>query len=268
MDWKKIRNILLRHVVPMVALIYVGFGLVLWYFQTDYIYYPTDQVFTDCTLPGGAVATTTGNTRMYYKDTGAPLVVLYHGNAGSACDRMWYAAEFFEPLGLSYAIVEYTGYSNDNEEPDSEKILENTADVIAFIKASGHGPIILMSESIGGGPASYHANQSDVEMLILSTPFASLRETAGALYPIYPATLLLTESYNNREWLRDSNAAIHIIHGTEDRIINAAQAESLHADLTTNDKSITLVSGAGHNDIYNTKEWEERVYELLRAYAP
>ena len=254
-----IRGIILIVCTYLLAIAYLSLT------QMNQIYFPTNQDFESCALLPEAEPITFGNTRAYYRDQGEALVVLYHGNAGSACDRAWYALELFDPLELSYLIVEYTGYSNDTEQPSAEKIRANAEDVVQFIKESKHDRIAVIGESIGSGPASYQASLLEPDVLIYSTPFESLERLGKEVYPLFPVSLLIRENFDNPPFVKDLNIPIHIVHGEKDEIISVEHVTDFYNKLTTKEKTLTIVKDAGHNDIYNATEWNERMRELLTS---
>jgi hypothetical protein len=91
---------------------YLGFGTFLTLRQEHVVYLPFPQDFTTCPAFSAAEKVSHQGTRMYVSNLHMPTVVLYHGNAGSACDRYFYA-DLFSLAGYGYIIVEYAGYSND-----------------------------------------------------------------------------------------------------------------------------------------------------------
>jgi len=79
--------------------VYVGLGVYLYVKQASYIYFPDATNFQTCPFFKDAEKIVHNNTRMYYKQNGDQLAVIYHGNAGSACDR-WYFADLFNSLNI------------------------------------------------------------------------------------------------------------------------------------------------------------------------
>ena len=262
---EKMIGLILYHLLPTLILIYVGFGVFMWYFQTNYIYFPTNADFDHCTSMLDAERVNINGTRAYYKKTDGPLVVLYHGNAGSACDRAWYATKFFDPQGLSYLIVEYKGYGKNDGEPSSDFIRKDVEHMVSFIEEEGHKDVILMSESVGSGAAAYHASLKTPRTIILTTPMLSLEKTAQYHYPVYPVSLMLTEKFDVVDNLKNLDSSIHILHGTDDVIVPLKHAKELYETLGTKEKTLTIIEGAEHNDIYGTSIWSERVNALLNS---
>lgn len=267
-DWlNRLWSAFAFHLLPMVLLIYVGFGGLLFFFQTSFIYYPDQQVFDNCSkLPEGTEAVTYGdeNTRAYYGDSGETLVVVYHGNAGSTCDRGWLATSLFLPAGVSFLLVEYTGYSNDSREPSAEAILANVHDTIEYVEALDHDRVIVMGQSLGAAAASYHvANSSSVDGLFLSTPFISLAELAKEQYPIYPVQLLLRERLSTAEYLAEVKVPLVIVYGTNDNLAPPHHAKYLYELSPSKVKELLAVEGVSHNNLYNSSKWQKAIQKFL-----
>jgi hypothetical protein len=125
------RNII---ALSIFILFYISFGVFLTLNQEKIVYHPFAQDFESCSNFSSAEKITYQGTRMYVSTTTSPTIVLYHGNAGSACDRYFYAAEFTQ-AGYGYIIVEYAGFSNDIREPSHELIKKDVENVISYLQS-------------------------------------------------------------------------------------------------------------------------------------
>lgn len=251
----------------MSALVYIGFGAVLFFAQKSFIYYPTPAVFGECeaqrdntealTLPDGA--------RGYLTDIGSDsIVVLYHGNAGSACDRIFYA-NVFELAGYSSLIVEYAGYGSDPRgAPSARAILDDAQEIAVYIQRRDYTRVVLMGKSLGAAVASYHASLFAPEHLILVTPFVSLAARAQELYPLYPAALLLRERFDTHTWASvASGTPLTIIHGSADTLIPPHHAHELYNTLPHEDKTLTIIEHARHNNLIGFDAYWETLQRAL-----
>lgn len=156
---------------------YILYGIILTLFQEKIIYLPSTQDFSNCEYFVNAKKVNFNGTRMYVQDTDKPAVVLYHGNAGSACDRSVYA-DIFTQAGYGYIIVEYTGFSNEEATPTHEAIKHNVQGVISYLKENNISNISVVGESIGTGIASYHTSLYAPDKLLLISPFTDLDDVA------------------------------------------------------------------------------------------
>jgi len=255
---KNIKNIFI-----IIIFIYFGIGLILFIFQKNLIYYPSNQDFNSCPSFENSEKVIVNGTRMYYKKNGDKLVVFYHGNAGSACSRT-YLKEKFDELGLSYVIVEYTGYSNDINKPTNKLLLKDVENVNKFLINKNFSQIILMGESLGTALAIYHSTLMNVDKILLISPFYRMSEIASNNIKIYPISLLLRENYDSDKWIENSKTKkLKIIHGNIDDIIPIEQSKKLYNKATIDNKQYIEINGANHNDIYGFDETDKEINRFL-----
>ena len=247
----------LRIIIAAIA-IYLFLGIILALMQTHILYHPDDTDFEECDGLREYSRVTYNGTRLYMDEFSDKAIVVYHGNAGSACDRSPYA-KTFEKTGRSVIFVEYTGYSGDEENPSSTKIREDVRNIVDFLNESGFIDVVVYGQSVGSGAASYHASITDVEGIILVNPFSRLVDVARDSMPIYPVNLLLRERYDNIRWLHDHDGRALIIHGEEDRVIDPRFSKKLFDSLDTAEKRYVLIEGKGHNDIWSSVSFREHI---------
>ncbi len=245
----------LVNVLVILAIFYVVFGFFLYFFQNNLIYYPSNQDFYDCPGFEDYEKKSVNNTLFYLKKQKInDVIIYYHGNAGSACDRS-VLKDFFEETNKSLIFVEYTGYSDTTIRPNKELILEDVKNIKSYAEKN-FDKIYVYGQSIGSGAASYHAKIGRVDKLILTTGFSSLKEVAQSKYRIYPASLILRENYDNTYWLRDYEGEVVFFHGDRDNIIPSRFSKYLYESIKT-EKEYYLIKGYGHNNIWNSLTFRE-----------
>jgi hypothetical protein len=240
---------------------YISFGVFLTFNQEKIIYQPSSQDFAACLNFVEAEKITHQGTRMYVSATTGPMVVLYHGNAGSACDRGVYAAQFTQ-AGYGYIIVEYAGFSNDTREPGHELIKQDVENVISYLENMGVEELVVVGESIGTGFASYHASLAPPEKLLLISPFTNLSDIAKERFWFYPTSLLVDNALDNVEALKNYRGKVAIIHGTEDSIIPYQLGRRLFASVPA-EKELISIAGAGHNDLFTVEQTYAAMQDFL-----
>ncbi len=124
---------------------------------------------------------------------GAPrarLLVL-HGNAGSALDRLNYAAAL-APLGVEVFLLEYPGYGARPGAPSLAALSEAAAGGARALAAMGPEPLLVLGESLGSGVAGRAVALAPgaIRGLLLVTPYARLAEVARLHYPFLPGLVL------------------------------------------------------------------------------
>lgn len=248
-----------------IILVYIGFGVYLFIAQRSIIYYPnflTESNFYNCPAFDDSEKLNINGTRAYYKHTGERIVIIYHGNAGSACDRD-YLKSAIENAGYSYLFVEYTGYGGDGNKPSREVLLKDAENTISFLREKNYKETVLFSESIGAGVASYHASLLPPNKMILISPFDSLANIAKSKFPFYVYPVLLMtkfskENYDNIPLLQSYEGDLLVIHGAKDDMIPLRLGRALYDKVPTSNKKFISIEDAGHNDIYNfDKTWNE-----------
>lgn len=248
-------------VLAIFAIYYVSFGILITLYQEKIIYHPNSQDFKGCVDFQDAEKVSYLGTRMYVKDTDKPTIVLYHGNAGSACDRSFYA-DIFTQAGYGYIIVEYAGYSNDVVKPSHELIKQNVQDVVAYIKENDISSVTVVGESIGTGIASFHASLQSPDTLLLISPFTSLADIAKSRFWFYPTSILVDNAFDTVSFLTQYKNPVTIIHGNKDTIIPHKLGKKLFELLQTQKEFITI-HGAGHNDLFVYPETYTAITDFL-----
>lgn len=243
---------------------YIGLGAYLTLSQERIIYLPAVQDFEACAAFQDAQKINHNGTRMYVEEGERGMVVLYHGNAGSACDRDFYARTF-RRSGFGYAIVEYAGYSNDPRQTTHELVKQDVRNVIDYLTAQKVANVLVVGESIGTGLASYHASLAPPQKLLLISPFTSLADVAQRIYWFYPAKWLVDNAFDNIELLSAYDGDLTIMQGEDDSIIPPALGRKLYENLATPRKRLITIEGVGHNDLFASPKAHDTLREFVAA---
>ena len=250
-------------IIMRFMIIYCVLGLFLFLSQKSMLYYPDNQDFESCERFNDYQKISFNGTRFYYKQGSLDnVIVYYHGNAGSACDRGYFKS-FFEQSNSSIIFVEYAGYSNDKIKPSRNLILQDVDNINNFVKENSFKNVTVYGQSIGSGAASYHSFIGDVNSLILVGSFSSLEDVVRSKYIIYPASILLREKYNNIKWLQNFEGNVMILHGDSDQAIPHRFSQKLFNEIPTEKKEYVLIEGKGHNDIWGSPTFREKLVEFI-----
>lgn len=246
---------LIKRVLLIFLLIYLGFGTLLFVLQAEYIYYPDKTDFQDCPSFENAERISFGSSRGYFtKRSQEKIIIFYHGNAGRACDRD-YLDHAFAEQNYSTLFVEYSGYGEIGNDPSMPKLLKNVDDTIDFLKTQNFKDIVVVGESVGVGPAAYYASRSDINKLILITAYNNLASVAYSHYPIYPMRLLLLNNFTPDTWLAHYKGSVSVILADNDEVIPNRLGRKLYESIQSDLKKIYIVKNAGHNTIYEKEEF-------------
>ena len=94
-------------------------------------------------------------------------------------------------------------------------------------------------------------------------PFNSFKELAQEKYPLFPVSLLLTETYDNEKWLKGYQGNALIVHGDADSTIPQRHSRKLFGSLATKNKEYASIGGADHNEVYDFQETWDVIREAL-----
>ena len=140
---------------------------------------------------------------------GAPVVILFHGNAGHIGDRAAKYRPLFE-AGFGVFLAEYRGYGGNPGSPTEEDLTADARSVLAFLAARGVTPArtIVYGESLGTGLAVKMAADRPVAGLVLEAPPGSIAEVAQAHYWYVPAKWMIWDKWNVIDLLERGQRAI------------------------------------------------------------
>jgi hypothetical protein len=250
-------------VIIVFILAYLVVGWYIYFYQNNFVYFPTKQDFISCSGFKESEKININGTRAYFEKNSDKLIIFYHGNAGSTCNRD-YLKNKFKNLGFSTLFVEYTGFSNDTKKPTKELLMNDVLNMDQFLKTVKFNKIIIIGESLGNALAIYHSTLTRVDKLLLISPFYKMEDLARNNFGIYPIKLILRENYDNGQLINKSKAnKIRIIHGTDDDIISLDQAKKLFDEIKISDKDLLKIDKAGHNNIYTFEETNKNIDNFL-----
>ena len=257
----------IKRILYISLLVYLVIGVLILIFHRSMIYHPNlvQGNFYDCPAFDDSEKINTNGTRAYYKHTSNRIVVVYNGNAGSACDRS-HLKSVFEENEYSYLFVEYAGYAGDQQKPSRELLFRDAENIVAFLKTKHYTQTLLFAESVGTGVASYHATLVPIDRMLFIAPFDSLVNVAQTKFPVYPMFLLeklSKENYDNVALLRGYTGDLRIIHGTKDNVVPLKHGKALFENINISNKEFIIIDGAGHNDIYHFEKTSKSISDFL-----
>lgn len=247
--------------------------------QRDLLYYPGDTSISDverfvsgnnlAMWPDGSAGYRGIVSRKGPKDFRGTVVV-FHGNGGPAMFRVAYIAAL-ELRGYRVVLAEYPGYGGRPGDLSEKSLVADARRTVALAEKDFGGPVYLWGESMGCGVASALADDQEIrpDGVVLVTPWDSLLNTAKALYPWLPVSLLLTDAYDNVANLARFKGPVAVIMSARDEIIPNRLTKNLYASLAE-PKKLWIFEKAGHNDWPSGPElgWWDEVMIFLTAQQP
>jgi uncharacterized protein len=197
-------------------------------------------------------------------------VLVLHGNAGSALDRVYYPAALL-PRGLTVALLEYPGYGARPGAPAEASLAAAAVEAVEELAAEGPEPVWLLGESLGSGVAARAARlrPDRVRGLILVTPFARLSDVARHHYPFLPG-FLLRDRWAPLDDLATFPGPTAVLVAGRDEVVGADEGRILFAGLS-GAKRLWEQPQADHNDLDLRAQhpwWDEVVAFLAGGAAP
>ncbi|MBS0191980.1 MAG: alpha/beta fold hydrolase [Phycisphaerales bacterium] len=183
-----------------------------------------------------------------------PLLVCFHGNADYIENWSW-MAETCQKEGLNVLLPEFRGYGRSEGEPSERAIV---ADSAAIVELALQRPevdrtkLVLLGRSLGGGVACGVALLVKPAALILECTFTSLASMADGYHV---PRWLVRHPFRNDEALARIMCPVMLVHGTHDRIIPFAHAQSLGK---VRPDAVLVTLDCDHNDLPGKDEAKYR----------
>ncbi|RZS93663.1 alpha/beta hydrolase [Aquimarina brevivitae] len=259
------------HMVLIIAGIYIGISLILYYFQEYFIFKPEkldrDFIFHyknqrveeyDLKTPDGAVL----NGLHFIVDRPKGVVLYLKGNSKSIKGWGKYAVDFTKH-GYDVFMVDYRGFGKSTGRRSLKTLLRDLQFVYDSIKEKvDEKYIILYGRSMGSGFAAKLASTNNPSMLILDAPYYSLTKVAAKFIPFMPVSLILRYPIPTYKWLRHVNCPIHIIHGTKDKLIplkSSIRLSKIRPKLT----HLYTVIGGGHKNLTEFESYHKVLEKII-----
>jgi len=196
-----------------------------------------------------------GNAPDYHGFVGADgpsapkgVILLFHGNAGTALDRFFYAKELSH-TGYRLILFEYPGYGARAGETREASFVSAAVDAARTAIEQFGGPLYLLGESLGCGVASAVAGTGQVPVagVVLITPWDTLPDMAQTAFWYLPARWLTKDRYDNIRNMNRHGGPVAVVVAEKDEVIPPARGLRLFERLSGR-KKLWVVPGAGHND--------------------
>ncbi len=258
--------------IKLLILLYLSLLFAFFYFQEIFIFSPDrepDNLTRDCSfldkyeelLPFGD-----DQTKFYLKNNNeSKLLVFYHGGVGDLCYRK-NIAKALESLDYDILLVEYKSYHNDLIEPSKESIKDDVENTITYIKNNKYKDISLFGVGLGTGIVGLHIEESksNVNKIVLISPFDSLSNALQRKIKIIPVNFLLTNDFENEKYFKNYKGEVLIIAGDNDKNISPVLSKKLQ-QLIGNNAKFVLVENTKHYELieYNNSVVRESIKEFL-----
>jgi pimeloyl-ACP methyl ester carboxylesterase len=250
-----------------VAGLYFGILVLLYWQQERLLFLPTrlpaEHRFT---VPGVVERTVPVDgatlSALHFRQPDAKGVVFFlHGNGGSLQEWLT-STDFYRRTQFDLFIIDYRGYGKSTGRIESEAQLH--ADVRAawdLIAPEYAGrKHVIYGRSLGTGLATNLATEVKADLLVLVSPYSSLRDAARDHYPWVPGAVLRYPMRTD-QWLPKVTMPVLIMHGDRDSVIGIEHAERLAA--LKPEAQFVRLKDVAHNDVQMAREYLDRLAERL-----
>jgi len=238
-------NKVLKKISILLLIGYVGTGLFLYLNQRSFLYFPTPNIstpYTQMTLQNEGES-----IHIIVLNKGHENAILYFGgNAESMAQSSAEIARQF-PAFTVY-LMDYRGYGGSTGEASEEGLYSDALKLYDTIKPK-HKQISIGGRSLGSGIATYVAAHREVSKLALITPFDSIINVAQEMYPIFPISFLLHDTYDSLSRIKEIKAKTLIVIAQNDNVITRERTQQLIDAFDTDQLHVMTIQNRGHIDI-------------------
>ncbi len=253
---------IMKAVLFIIIMSYVGLAVFLFFFQTNLIYLPSSQItqtpedygldYQELWLPTGE-----RNEKVHAwsipaaeaNDSGR-WVLFCHGNAGNIGGRLT-MAKILRNMGFSTLLFDYRGFGRSEGRPSEQNTYEDSLAAWRWLTEEQRvqpREIMIFGRSLGGAVAAWLAREKNPGLLIVESTFTSIPEMGQQLYPYFPVRWLVRHHYPVRKFLADYDGPLLIMHSRDDEIVPMEMGRELY-EIAPGEKQFFQLRG-GHNEVW------------------
>ncbi|MFX0557024.1 alpha/beta hydrolase [Maribacter sp. CXY002] len=262
-DWK--------YVLAVIVISYLVINILVYFLQ-DYLLFKPEKLHKDFEFyyDNQSIEEYNIETRdgavingLRFKTKNPKGVVFYlKGNSKSIKGWGKFAVDFTRHH-YDVVMVDYRGFGKSTGRR-TQKAIKRDLQVV-YDKLKENVPekyIILYGRSLGSGFATKLASMNNPRMLILDAPYYSLSKVAKRYMPFMPLSLLIKFPMPTYKWLKYVKCPIHIIHGTDDKLIpykTSVKLSRIQPKLTT----LHSVIGGGHKNLNTFEAYHKMLDNII-----
>jgi uncharacterized protein len=192
------------------------------------------------------------------------VAIFFHGNGGTVDDWV-FAAVPYQSLGLDVVLYDYRGYGRSGGQITNEGAFHSDArKVYSFVADAYRGQrIVLIGRSLGSGIAARLAADVKPALLLLETPYTSLRAVVENRAPWVPVRWLLKYEFDTTSIAARINCPVAIVHGDQDELVPFSHGRQL-ASAIKGPTRFFAVRGGGHNTFFGMPDHRDAIAQIGR----
>lgn len=190
------------------------------------------------------------------------IVFVFHGNAGTADDRLSFADKLC-PLGCDVYLPEYPGYGGHFALLNERIIVDNMKKVLdrvllhdgrTNVAIGAKVPIVFVGRSLGTAVATLvQAETGAADQLVLISPFTQTNDVAKNLVPQFLHSVVpyvVPTNFDAASAAQKVKCQVHVIAASHDVIVPHRISRE-QANMFSGLRNFTTIGRAGHNDMQN-----------------
>jgi hypothetical protein len=249
-------------------IIYVLGGLLLYLFQDRFIFHPTplsrdhrfsfDHPFKELNI---AVEGRNLNLVQFPSQKKKGVLLYFHGNMDNV-ERYGSVAPLFTDSGYEVWMMDYPGFGKTTGSLNEKTVYSDAERIYQMaIEKFPASEIVIYGRSLGTGIAAQLAGAHPCKMLLLETPYYSMKSLARTYFPIYPIGRLAKYNFSVHDYLGKVTAPIYLLHGDRDEVVPYSQSVRLRKE-HPGVHLVTIPDGR-HNDLADYEVYRSTVKRLL-----
>ncbi|MBT8273473.1 MAG: lysophospholipase [Bacteroidia bacterium] len=261
-------------ILLLILAIYIVISVALYYLQDyllfkpeklpeDFQFYYDKQETMEYNLETRDGAVING-VRFLPKGESKGIILYLKGNSKSIKGWGKFAVDFTRH-DYNVLMVDYRGFGKSTGRRSQKAIKRDLQLVYNKIKEqTTEDRIILYGRSLGSGFAAKLASMNNPKMLILDAPYYSLTKVTARYMPFMPLSILIKYPLPTYKWLKYVQCPIHIIHGTDDKLIpykSSVKLSQVNPKLTR----LHTVIGGGHKNLNNFESYHKMLGEIINS---
>lgn len=260
-------------IVLYVVVVYLVISVLLYYLQDFFLFKPEklpedfkfsyeNQVVEEYNISTRDGATINGLHFKVEKPKGAVLYL--KGNSKSIKGWGKFAVDFTRH-NYDVIMVDYRGFGKSTGRINENAIKHDLQFIYNKIKERiDEKYIILYGRSLGSGFATKLASTNNPRMLILDAPYYSLVNVTKRYMPFMPLSVILKYPMPTYKWLKYVDCPVHIIHGTNDKLIPFNSSVKL-SKIKPNSTRLWPIIDGGHKNLNNFETYHKILSEIINT---
>ncbi len=238
-------------IVFIALLCYLIAMALLYIFQRDFIYFPTENY--EHPFARINVISQNESIEVIVLNKGNNRALMYFGGNGEAvvANAEEFSARFST---MTIYLVNYRGYGGSSGTPTESGIYADALKVYDEIQ-NHHTNISVAGRSLGSGVATYVGANRSVQNVTLITPYDSVLSIAANKFPIFPIRLLLKDHYDSLSRVKNIKSKVLVIAAEYDQMIPMTHTQKLIDEFKSGQVTLKIIKNANHNSLSNSAEY-------------